>query len=82
MEAHKMGKAAPFQASYVRVLLGLRFCSYRTSALPWDQGETTSLQGGVMASWPSTKHLHGEEQEIDSCWRHTAAGDRSLCLPT
>jgi len=65
MEACKMGKAAPFQASNVRVLLGLWFCSYRTSALPWDHGETTSLHGGLMAGWPSTKHLHGEEQETD-----------------
>lgn len=45
-------------------------------------GETASLQGSVMASWPSIKHLHGEEQEINSCWRHCAAGDRSVWLPT
>lgn len=40
----------------------------------------TSLQRGTMAGWLSTKHLHGQEQKIDSCWRQPAAGDEvSAC---
>lgn len=58
------------------------FLQLQNQCIALGPGEMTSLQGGVMACGSSTKHLHGEEQEIHNCRRHSAAGDRSLCLTT